>query len=218
MHAHKVVEFLGMQFHLDTIYMGILSSVIVLVIAIAATRSLKVVPTGRMQNMIEIIVEGLLEQIDNNIGPKGRTVAPLVITLFIFLLIANWVGLVPGLTSPTNDINCNLGLALMIVLVVNVLGVKEKGFAGHFGHFLKPHFMFLPINLVEEIAKPVTLSARLFGNILAGEILLVILTKLVPYFIPSIWLAFSIFVGIIQAGIFTMMSMTYLANALQDNH
>ena len=218
MHAHKVVEFLGMHFHLDTIYMAILSSVIVLVIAIAATRSLKVVPTGRLQNMIEILVEGLLEQIDNNIGPKGRQVAPLVITLFIFLLIANWVGLVPGLTSPTSDINCNLGLALMIILVVNVLGVKEKGFAAHFGNFLKPHFLFLPINLVEEIAKPVTLSARLFGNILAGEILIVILTKLVPYFIPSIWLAFSVFVGIIQAGIFTMMSMTYLANALQDNH
>ena len=89
MHAHKVVEFLGMHFHLDTIYMAILSSVIVLVIAIAATRSLKVVPTGRLQNMIEILVEGLLEQIDNNIGPKGRQVAPLVITLFIFLLIAS---------------------------------------------------------------------------------------------------------------------------------
>ena len=83
---------------------------------------------------------------------------------------------------------------------------------------MKPHFLFLPINLIEEIAKPVTLSARLFGNILAGEILIVVLTKLVPYFIPSIWLAFSVFVGIIQAGIFTMMSMTYLANALQDNH
>jgi len=133
-------------------------------------------------------------------------------------LIANWVGLVPGLTSPTSDINCNLALALMIILVVNVLGVMNKGFVGHFSHFFKPHFLFLPINLIEEIAKPVTLSARLFGNILAGEILIVILTQLVPYFVPSIWLAFSVFVGIIQAGIFTMMSMTYLANALQDNH
>ena len=218
MHAHKIVEFLGMHFHLDTIYMAIISSIVTLAVAIAATRSLKLVPTGKMQNMIEIVVEGLLEQVDNNIGPKGRKVAPLVITLFVFLLIANWVGLVPGLASPTSDINCNLGLAVMIVVVVNVLGVKEKGFAGHFSHFLKPHFLFLPINLIEEIAKPVTLSARLFGNILAGEILIVVLTKLVPYFIPSIWLAFSVFVGIIQAGIFTMMSMTYLANALQDNH
>ena len=207
-----------MHFHLDTIYMSLLSSAIVLVIAIIATRGLKIIPQSRLQNMIEMIVEALLEQVDNNIGPKGRKVAPLVITLFVYLLISNWLGLIPGLASPTNDINCTLGLALIIVLVVNVLGIKEKGFAGHFGHFLKPHFLFLPINLIEEIAKPVTLSARLFGNILAGEILIVVLTKLVPYFVPSIWLAFSVFVGIIQAGIFTMMSMTYLANALQDHH
>jgi len=218
MHEHKLVEFLGMHFHLDTIYMSALSSVIVLLIAIIATRNLRIIPGSRLQNMIEIIVEALLEQVDNNIGPKGRKVAPLVITLFVYLLISNWLGLIPGFTSPTNDINCDLGLALIIVLVVNVLGIKEKGFAGHFGHFLKPHFLFLPINLIEELAKPVTLSARLFGNIMAGEILIVVLTKLVPYFIPSIWLAFSVFVGVIQAGIFTMMSMTYLANALQDNH
>ena len=218
MHEHKIVEYLGMHFHLDTIYMSILSSLIVLLLAFLATRNLQIIPKGRLQNVVEMLVEAWLDQLDNNIGPKGRMVAPLIITLFLFLLIANWVGLVPGLASPTNDINCALGLALIIVLVVNVLGIKEKGIVGHFSHFFKPHFLFLPINLIEEIAKPVTLSARLFGNILAGEILIVVLTKLVPYFIPSIWLAFSVFVGIIQAGIFTMMSMTYLANALQDHH
>ncbi len=205
-----------MQFHLDTIYMAVLTSAIVLLIAVVATRSLQVVPRGRWQNFIEIIVEGLLDQIDNNIGPKGRKVAPLIITLFIFLLIANWVGLVPGLTSPTSDINCNLALALMIILVVNVLGVMNKGFVGHFSHFFKPHSLFLPINLIEEIAKPVTLSP--FLAIFGGRNSDCHIDTVVPYFIPSIWLAFSGFVGIIQAGIFTMMSMTYLANALQDNH
>ena len=207
-----------MQFHMDTIYMSLLSSGIVLLIAVIATRNLQIVPRSRWQNLIEMLVGGLLEQIDSTIGPKGRRVAPLVITLFIYLLISNWVGLVPGLTSPTNDINCTLGLALMIVLVVNVVGIMDKGFLGHFGHLIKPGILFLPINLIEEVAKPITLSARLFGNILAGEILIVILTELVPYLIPSIWLAFSVFVGVVQAGIFTMMSMTYLANALQDNH
>ncbi len=218
MHAHKLVEFLGLGFHLDTLYMALITSAITLLVVILATRNLKVVPQGRWQNFIEMLVEGMLFQIDSTIGPNGRKVAPLVITLFVYILIANWLGLVPGFFSPTSDINVPLGLALMIVVVVNVMGVKNKGFVGHFSHFVKPHFLFLPINLIEEIAKPVTLSARLFGNILAGEILIVILTKLVPYFVPSIWLAFSIFVGVIQAGIFTMMSMTYLANALQEHH
>lgn len=218
MHEHKIVEYLGMQFHLDTIYMALITSAITLTLLVLATRGLTIDGRSRRQTFIEMLVEALLYQIDNTVGPKGRTVAPLVITLFFFLLIANWLGLVPGFVSPTSDINCTLGLALLIVVIVNVIGIKNKGFLGHFSHFVKPHFLFLPINVIEEVAKPVTLSARLFGNILAGEILIVILTKLVPYFIPSIWLAFSVFVGIIQAGIFTMMTMTYLANALQDNH
>lgn len=218
MHAHKVVQFLGMNFNLDTVYMSLLASVIVLLLVLLATRSLQLVPRSKGQVFIEMIVEGLMSQIDGTIGPKGRKVAPLVITLFVFLLISNWLGLVPGFTSPTNDINCAAGLALMIVAVVNILGIMNNGFVGHFSHLFKPHFLFLPINLIEELAKPITLSARLFGNILAGEILIVILTQLVPYLVPGIWLAFSIFVGFIQAGIFTMMSMTYLANALQDHH
>lgn len=218
MHPHKIAHFLGMTFHMDTIYMTLLSSVIVLVLAILATRRVAVIPRSRWQLFIEMIVEALLDQVDNNIGPKGRKVAPLIITLFIYLVIANWLGLVPGMTSPTNDINCTLGLAVMIVLTVNYLGVANKGILGHFSHFIKPSIVFLPINIIEEISKPITLSARLFGNIFAGEILIVILGMLVPYVIPTAWLAFSVFVGIVQAMIFTIMSMTYLANALQDNH
>lgn len=216
--AHNIAHFMGMTFHMDTIYMTLLSSAVVLLIAVLATRNVKVIPESRWQNFIEMIADALLEQVDNNIGPKGRKVAPLIITLFIYLVISNWLGLVPGLTSPTNDINCTLGLAVMIVLTVNYLGVMNKGFFGHFSHFVKPNIIFLPINIIEEISKPITLSARLFGNIFAGEILIIILNMLAPYLIPTVWLGFSVFVGIVQAMIFTIMSMTYFANALQDHH
>jgi F-type H+-transporting ATPase subunit a len=137
--------------------------------------------------------------------------------LFTFLLVANWQGLVPGFTSPTNDLNTTLGLALMVVLLVHILGVQNHGLA-HFKHFFEPHWLFIIINLVEEIAKPVTLSFRLFGNILAGEILIIILGILVPYVIPSLWLTFSVVVGIIQAFIFTMLSISYLSGALKEGH
>ncbi|MDU2063661.1 MAG: F0F1 ATP synthase subunit A, partial [Sporomusaceae bacterium] len=86
------------------------------------------------------------------------------------------------------------------------------------GHFFKPYALFLPINIIEELAKPITLSFRLFGNIIAGEVLLIVLGMLVPYFVPTIWLAFSVFVGVIQAFIFTMLTMSYLSNSLNDNH
>lgn len=216
--AHQLAYFMGMAFHLDTIYMSLLASVIVLIIAVLATWKVQIVPQSRWQNFIEMVVEALLEQLDNNIGPNGRKVAPLIVTLFIYLVIANWLGLVPGFTSPTNDINATLGLALLILFTSHAIGIVNKGLFAHLRHFIEPYALFLPINIIEEISKPITLAARLFGNIFAGEILIIILNMLVPYVAPTVWLGFSVFVGVVQALIFTIMSITYLANALQEHH
>jgi F-type H+-transporting ATPase subunit a len=215
--GHKLAHFAGLVFNLDTLYMTWLAMAIVIGIAFAATRQRALIPAG-WQNAVEMIVTALLDQIEATMGPKGKKLAPLIITLFLFLLVANWLGLVPGLTSPTSDLNTTLGLALMIVLLTHQQGIWHKGLFAHLGHFIEPNIFFLPINLIEEAAKPVTLSFRLFGNIMAGEILLVILGMLVPYFIPTLWLGFSVVVGVIQAFIFTMLSMSYLANSLKDSH
>ncbi|MDF2572662.1 MAG: atpB [Sporomusa sp.] len=215
--GHKLAVLAGLTFNIDTLYMTWLTMAILVFGSLLVRRSWTLVPCG-WQNFVELVIEGLLAQIDSTIGPNGRKVAPLIITLFLFLLIANWLGLIPGFTSPTNDINTTLGLALMIVIIVHAYGVKTKGFLVHFKHFVQPNILFLPINIIEEIAKPVTLSFRLFGNILAGEILIVILGILVPYVAPTLWLAFSVFVGIIQALIFTMLSMSYLSNSLEEHH
>lgn len=215
--GHKLAVVAGVTFNIDTLYMTWLTMAFLVISALLLRKSWALVPGG-WQNFVEIIIEGLLIQIDSTIGTNGRKVAPLIITLFIFLLIANWLGLIPGFTSPTNDINTTLGLALMIVLIVHGYGIKTKGVLAHFKHFIEPNVMFLPINIIEELAKPVTLSFRLFGNILAGEILIIILGILVPYVAPTLWLAFSVFVGLIQALIFTMLSMSYLSNSLEVHH
>lgn len=214
--VHKVAHFAGLAFNMDTLYMTWLTMAIVLLLVWAATRRITLVPRG-LQNVVEMIVEALHEQIESAIGPKGRFLGPFIVTLFLFLLVGNWLGLVPGLASPTNDLNTTLGLALMVILMVQVIGVWNKGFFGYFSHFFKPYAVFLPINIIEELSKPVTLSFRLFGNIAAGEILLVILGLLVPYLIPTGWLAFSVFVGVVQAFIFTVLSLSYLSNALKDD-
>ena len=172
------------------------------------------VPTGA-QNIVEAIIVWLREQVATNLGPKGDFLCPLIVTLFLFLLVSNWLGLVPFMASPTNDLN----LALLIVIMVHVLGVYMKGMH-YIGHFFKPFPIFVIINVIEEIAKPITLAFRLFGNILAGEILIIILLKLVPIWMPIpsvIWLAFSIFIGGVQAFIFTSLSMAYLANAVKES-
>ena len=106
----------------------------------------------------------------------------------------------------------------MVILLVHVLGAVNKGLFNYLKHFFQPYAPFVIINVIEELAKPITLSFRLFGNILAGEVLIIILGLLVPYFVPTLWLGFSVFVGIIQAFIFTMLSMSYLANSVKDEH
>lgn len=216
--AHKVAQMAGFSFNMDTLYMTWLAMAIVTVIAYLATRNLKLVPTG-WQNAMEMIFLALLDQIDATMGKNGRKLAPLLISLFLFILISNWLGLIPTLTSPTNDVNTTLGLALMVVMLLHVLGVYFKGMH-YIKHFFQPFAPFVIINIIEEVAKPVTLAFRLFGNILAGEILIIILLQLTTWwFFPSIvWLAFSIFVGVVQAFIFTMLSTSYLANAVKDDH
>lgn len=215
--THKLAHFAGLTFHLDTLMMTWLTMGIIILLAVLATRNLKIRPQG-WQNFLEMVMDALLEQIDANMGPRGRKLAPLVITLFLFLAVGNELGLIPGLTSPTSDLNTTLGLALMIVIIVHVLGVMNKGPVRYIKHFFEPYVPFVIINIIEELAKPITLSFRLFGNILAGEILLLILGMLVPYVVPTAWLAFSVFVGIVQAFIFTMLSISYLSNSLADDH
>lgn len=215
--VREVVQFAGFTFNWETLCMTWLTMAIVILIAFLATRSLSLVPSG-WQNVVEMIVLWLHEQIDAMMGERGRFLAPFIVSLFMFLLVSNWLGLVPTMASPTNDLNTTLGLALLVIVLVHVLGVYMKG--GHYiAHFFQPTPVFVVINAIEEIAKPITLAFRLFGNILAGEILIIVLLKLMPIWMPIpavCWLAFSIFIGGVQAVIFTMLSMAYLANAVKS--
>ncbi|MBC8015713.1 MAG: F0F1 ATP synthase subunit A, partial [Sporomusaceae bacterium] len=181
--GHKLAHFMGMTFNMDTLMMTWLTMAIVIVMAVLATRRIELRPRG-WQNFLEMVLVAFLEQIEASMGAKGKQMAPLIITLFLFILVGNQLGLVPGFTSPTNDLNTTLGLALMVVMIVHVLGVKNKGL-GYLKHFFEPYKIFVIINVVEELAKPITLSFRLFGNIIAGEVLLIILNQLVPYFAPT---------------------------------
>ncbi len=216
--VREVVQFAGLTFNWETLCMTWITMAIVLVIAFLATRNLKMVPTG-WQNVLEMIVTSLLAQVGGTMGKRGMFLAPFIISLFMFLLVSNWLGLVPTMSSPTNDLNNTLGLALLVIVMVHVLGLHMKG--GHYiAHFFKPTPVFVIINAIEEIAKPITLSFRLFGNILAGEILIIILLKLMPIWMPVpsvVWLAFSIFIGGVQAFIFTMLSMAYFASAVKED-
>lgn len=214
--THAVQQLLGMQVNMDTIFTTWLTALIVFLVVFAASRGKKLVPTG-VQNCVEILVEGLLSQFEKNVGPKYRQVVPSLLTLFLFILTANQLGLLPTehlTASPTSDINTTLGLALAVTLLIHVLFIANQGVGKWIKHFFEPFPVFVFINLVEEISRPVTLAMRLFGNILAGEILLELLYALCPWLIPIIWIAFSVFVGCVQAYIFTTLSSVYLKHSL----
>ena len=212
--VREVVEIGGYTFNEHTILMTWITMAIVILVAVLATRNLKEVPTG-WQNAVETVAELWETQVKALIGEGGVFLVPLFLTLFLYLMVANWLGLCPGMESPTNDINTTLGMAVFMSFLVNhAVGLMKQG-VGHLHHFIEPFAPFIIVNLIEELSRPASLAFRLFGNILAGEVLIIIILELVPgaiNWLPSTpWIIFSLFVGVIQAYIFTMLSITYIA-------
>lgn len=193
---------------------------------VAATRNMKVDKPGKLQLMVEemfLFLRGLVYE--NMDYKKGAGLMCLIFTLFIFLLFCNLWGLVPTMMSPTASVNTTLGMALTVFFLVQVLGFRYKGI-GFLKHFIQPSVFFLPIVIIEELSKPITLSLRLYGNIFAGEVLIAVLlglfgltADLLGGFVASVvWLAFSIFVGFVQAFIFTMLTIAYIGSATAQDH
>jgi len=208
----------GIVINMQTMYMTWLSMAIVFVLFMLAVKNVQMIPSG-IQNVMEFFIDFLRGLMKDQLGEEGaKKMAPFVITLFMFIFIANELGLSPQIlmpihfewTSPTNDVNTCFALSLTVAFGVYVVGVAKKGI-GHFKHFISPSPAFLPLHLLDEVTKPLTMALRLFGNILAGEILLGVLYQLSPWIIPEFWVMFSLFIGFLQAFIFTMLTLTSYA-------
>ncbi|MCH3950504.1 MAG: F0F1 ATP synthase subunit A [Acidaminococcus sp.] len=200
--------------NMQTIYMSWLTMLIVAVVVFAATRRVELIPHG-IQNFVEMFIEWLDKLMDANLGIEGRRMAtPFVITLFLYIFVGNELGMLPSifvhLSSPTNDINVALGLSITVAVAAYIFGCIKQG-PRYFKHLISPFALMLPLNILEELAKPLTMALRLFGNILAGEILLGVLYQLVPFVVPNIWIGFSLIIGFLQAFIFTMLTIIALA-------
>ena len=215
------ISALGMTVHMQTLYMSWLACVIVILVVGAICSGAKIVP-GRAQACLEMLFDWLGGLIEGSMSKEGRkAMGPFMFTLFLYIFVSNEIGLMPSigvhLTSPTNDINVAFGLSIMVVVTQYIVAVYRKG-PGYFGHFFKPFALFLPLNIVEELAKPVTMALRLFGNILAGEILLIVLYMLAPWVVPEVWVLFSLCIGFIQAFIFTMLTIIAFAPIFKEGH
>jgi len=190
---------------------------IILFLAKMAVASMKAVPTGT-QNVMEAFIQGTISMGDDTIGKeRSRKYLPLILTIGLFVLISNLIGIVPGFESPTSNINITLPLALTVFIYYNYEGIKEKGAKKYFAHFMGPvpalaPLMF-PIEILSHLSRIVSLSFRLFGNIKGDDLFLAVLLMLVPFFAPLPAYALLTFFAVLQTFIFMILTYVYLAGA-----
>ncbi len=214
--SHGTISVGGLTFNADTLFNTAIVCAVLLIVAVVLRSQVQPGVPSRLQNATEMLVQYIGGLTEETLAGRGLTLAPLAITLFTFLLLANLLGLVPTLKSPTNDWNTTLALALMAFVLIQFFSIRARGLVGYLKHlFLQPPFF--PLSIIDELAKPVTLSFRLYFNIFVGELMLALIILIVPPWIawlPGVlWTLFSLFIGVVQAFIFTVLTISYIAVA-----
>ncbi len=217
---NPIIKIFGLDVNFLIIVMAWIVMLILIVLSWYATRKLSWIPKG-WQNIFEYAVEFIENMVKGSMGEQGIKYTYFFGSLFLFILVANMMGLipVPGFVSPTRDVSVTLSLAAIWVIWDQYISVRENGFGGYLKHYFQPFAPFVLIHLLELVVRPMTLALRLFGNIYAGEILLEKLTKYFPPPVPCLWFFVSIAIGGIQAFIFTVLTVSYtgLSVSHEDN-
>jgi F-type H+-transporting ATPase subunit a len=143
----------------------------------------------------------------------ARKYAPLISALFMFLVMSNWLGIIPHLEEPTKDLNTPLGLGIMGFCIAHYTGIRTKGLKHYIKEYFQPIFFMMPLNLIGELAKVVSISFRLFGNIMGGSIIILVVSHLTYSIVlpPFLNAFFGLFVGVIQGFVFTMLTLVYIS-------
>lgn len=228
----------------NTLVMTFVLSALIIICAIVSRSRLKLIPRG-FQNIFEYAIEAFLDLIDSVTQDKEQTKKffPIVMTIFLFVILSNWIELIPGLgtvgineikhgetvlipfiRSASADLNVTLAVTLIAVFTIQFMGIAAIGVSKYAGKFFvspfhKPYFIgsFVGIlELISECAKIISFSFRLFGNIFAGEVLLIVMLNLVPFFVPLPFLFLELFVGFIQALVFAMLTLVFLKMAVTE--
>lgn len=218
---HVTFKLGGFTFNLDTIWSSVLAAAIVIGLGLLLRKRITSGVPSRLQLVWENVVEQVRSQVEEQVGPTAPFVVPLAIALFMFILIANWIELVPTmekLPSPSADVNMTFALALVVIVWVHIVSVRRKGLKAYLKHFTQPIPAFTLFNLIEELAKPVSLALRLFGNIFSGSILILLIGLFPSFIVPlpnAAWKLFDMFIGVIQAFIFALLTILYFASAVE---
>lgn len=173
---------------------------------------------GRLQNLLEIIVKGMRDQIrEVSGGQEPGIYLPFIGTLFLFILVSNILAVVPGFEPPTASLSTTAALAICVFLSVFIYGIAKQGLLGYFAHYLKPTPIMLPFNVIGEFSRTLALAVRLFGNMMSGVKIAGILMAVVPLIFPVVMQVLGLLTGVIQAYIFAVLAMVYIASATRTH-
>jgi len=201
----------------DYIVMVLLVAVALILLMGLASRNLKIIPSKR-QSLLELIIEFFENLLGDIIGEQGKKYLPMIGTIGLFIFFCNLLGLVPGFMSPTSKLNVTVGCALSVFFYYHWQGIRAQGIFKYLKHFTGPTPLLapllLPIEIISHFSRPVSLSVRLFGNIFAEELLILVIASIIPFLLPLPFMAIAIFTATIQAFVFVLLSCIYIAGAV----
>ncbi len=218
-----ILEWLGIEVqhpeHLipDYVVMCLFVTLIMILFFGLSSRKLNMVPS-KLQSFLEMVYQMFENQLRDIVGEKGPQYAPMIATIGIFIFFSNLLGLVPGMMAPTSKLNVTAACALAVFFYYHWQGIKAQGLGHYLKHFMGPipalAPLLLPIELISHFSRVVSLSIRLFGNIFAEELLIVVIASIIPFFLPLPFMAVAIFTSFIQAFVFVLLSCIYIAGAV----
>lgn len=180
-----------------------------------ATRRLSLDP-GPLQTLVEGIVSAIDNGIRSMLPQRSQLLLPFIGTLWIYVVVANLTGLIPGLSSPTASLSVTAGLALLVFLSVHWYGIRSEGFVGYFRHYLRPSPILLPFHLISEVSRTVALAVRLFGNVMSLELAALLVLLVAGLLVPVPLLMLHVIEAVVQAYIFGMLALVYISGAMQS--
>ena len=232
--VHPTLSVFGLTINLDIVASTLFAMTIFLFLAFRMRGKITAGVPSKLQLFWEVLTEQVTDLAVSAMGPRGKKFVPIGVTLFLFILICNWIGFIPSamhpgasgeiLPAPTGDVNLPLAMALLVIVWVHIESFKARGVRGYFKHYAQPYTALAPINVVEEITKPITMTFRLFGNLFSGGLMIAVMTTLLPiYIVPFgeiLWKPFDLGIGVIQAYIFMLLAVLYfgMATSHEEEH
>jgi F-type H+-transporting ATPase subunit a len=170
-----------------------------------------------LQNCLEVIVGAINDQVRDVLGADFKNKMPFIATLFLFILVSNVLGVIPGFIAPTSSLTTTACLAGFVFLSVPYYTIQKHGFFGYLKHFVQPVPIMLPLNIISEFSGSLALAVRLYGNIMSGTVIGIVLLGIVPFFFPVLMQLLGLITGVIQAYIFSMLALIYIVSATPED-